>query len=220
MKSLSKKSATKWLLSSAIASTLIFTLAGCSNTEEENPKLEKTSDASVTEPTDYVPASADGPAQNVPEPRLPTAAAENSETGAESALSFFWEAEEYARLTGDTELIALVSSEECEFCIESIQGWEQSYQEGFWNVPNGSLNIEITATDFVEGDAGRRSVAHLFFELDEPATEFYDKGGQITAESFDAPEVNDWFALMYYNATAQKWEIEWIGLEENISWED
>lgn len=221
MKSLSKKSATKWLLSSAIASTLIFTLAGCSNTEEENPKLEKTSDASVTEPTDYVPASADGPAQNVPEPRLPAVATENTEEGAQAALEYFWEAEAFASLTGQTTALISVSDDDCAFCDESIAGWSENYEDGYWSVLHGDIEVDIDRVDISPDTTGEKSsIAHIFFRLTEPATDFYDRDGNHLDASFDVVEAQEWFAVLVFDATAQLWKIEWLGLEDDVIWED
>lgn len=216
MKSLSKKSATKWLLSSAIASTLIFTLAGCSNTEEENPKLEKTSDASVTEPTDYVPASADGPAQNVPEPRLPAVATENTEEGAQAALEYFWEAIDYGRLTGNTSNAELVSSPDCELCSDLISGWRDVYADDAWAALHGTMDLEIQSVDLEFGNDSDQSVAEISFTMTEPAVDFYQSGEYLEAESFDTKSTAHWWTQLVYDSTAQRWKIDWIGVEEHL----
>src|SRR5699024_12344017 len=66
-------------------------LAGCTN--DDDVQLDDTTDASEVDPTEYIPASAEGPAQNVPEPNLPAVATENTEEGAKATLEYFWEAE-------------------------------------------------------------------------------------------------------------------------------
>lgn len=221
MESLSKKSATKWLLSSAIASTLIFTLAGCSNTEEENPKLEKTSDASVTEPTDYVPASADGPAQNVPEPRLPAVATENTEEGAQAALEYFWEAAQYVRLTGETKPLAQISSKDCDFCNAFIKDWETTYKEGYWAVPEGEVALSVADSWIGEDEKTGAHSADVLFSVSEPLVVVYDADGQqLESANIDPKEDTEWFALLIFDATSQRWNVDWIGLEELVSWED
>lgn len=217
MKTSPKKSvSTLWLFSLALAVALV----GCSNNADDGPDLEETTDASSVQKTEYIPASEDGPAQNVPEPRLPAVATENSEEGAQAALEYFWEAEQYARLSGVTDPLEIVSAKQCEFCEESIQGWPASFEEGIWSVTNKELAVDIEDVRVADSDDEAQSVGHVFFRLQEPATKFYDSNGLRKDESFEEPEVTDWVALMLYDATAQRWEIDWVGLEEAITWEE
>src|SRR5699024_11926269 len=63
------------IFTSLAALTLCVVLAGCSN--DDDAELDETMDASEVDSAEYIPASADGPAQNVPEPKLPAVATEN-----------------------------------------------------------------------------------------------------------------------------------------------
>ena len=54
---------------------------------------------------EYVEASADGPAQNVPKPEKPTLADEESYEGAQAFLDYLADTRAYAWQTGDTSLI-------------------------------------------------------------------------------------------------------------------
>jgi len=210
-----KQSVQKRILVSLTALTLTAVLAGCSSDNEADLDTTETPDVE----TEYIPASADGPAQNVPEPKLPAVATENTEEGAEATLEYFWEAEEYARLTGSTEPLKIVSGDNCAFCTESIDGWPESYDEGEWTAIQGELKPDITDAQTAIDEELGKPVAHVYFHLHEPATDFYDSEGARTDNSFDAPDVKDWFALLYFDATAQRWEVEWLGLEESITWE-
>ena len=220
MKSLRKKSVHSRKLTYLTAFTMVLALAGCSNTDDESPDLEETSDASVSDPVEYIPASEDGPAENVPEPRLPATATELSEDGAKASVRYFWKAEEYARLSGDTEFLKLISAETCEFCEESIEGWRASYDEGVWAALHDPLEIEMTDVLVGDPESENESIGYVFFELHEPATSFYDDNGERHDESFEKPDVTDWIASLKYDGTAQKWEIDWIGLEESSDWEE
>ena len=217
MKPTPKKSVTTLLLTGLI---MVAALVGCSSNADDSPDLEETTDASSAQQTDYIPASEDGPAQNVPEPRLPAVATENSEEGAQAALEYFWEAEQYARLSGLTDPLEVVSADQCEFCEESIQSWPASFEEGVWSVTNAELAVDITEVRVSSSVDESQSVGHVFFKLREPATNFYDSHGARPDESFEEPEVTEWLALMLYDATAQRWEIDWVGLEEAITWEE
>ena len=218
MSPLMKKSVLNRFVTGLVGLILAVGLTGCSNDDDE--PLDDTIDASETESLEYVPASADGPAQNVPEPKLPAVATENTEEGAEATYEYFWEAEEYARLTGDTDPLAAVSSDECAFCQDSIEGWEDSYDNGEWTVLHGNLELDISDIKVGFGGAEDRPVAHILYRFHEPATDFYDTEGSLSDSSFEKPEVDDWFALLGYDGTAQKWKVEWLGLEEAVEWED
>lgn len=218
MPRLLKQSVPSRLVAVLAALSLAAVLTGCSN--DEDAELEETVDASEAGTAQYIPASADGPAQNVPEPRLPAVATENTEEGAEASFQYFWEAEEYARLTGDTSAIALLSSETCDFCSESIDGWADSYADGYWTDIRGDLEAQISDVQIAKEDENQHLTAHMYFQLHEPATDFYDEEGNITESSFEAPEVKDWFALMHYDGTAQQWQMEWLGLEDSVNWDD
>ena len=220
MKSSSKKSAVKWLLGGFTALILTISLTGCSQSAEESPELEKTTDASLADTAEYVPASADGPAQNVPEPRLPVSATENSDDGAKATLEYFWEAEAFASLTGNGDSLAVVSDDSCAFCHESIDGWPKNYEDGYWSVLHGDIIVNVTEVVTSEEDDEEESVAHIYFELTEPATDFYNEEGKHLEASFDETDTQDWFAILNYDATAQIWKVEWLGLEDDVVWEE
>ncbi|OAV59934.1 DUF6318 family protein [Enteractinococcus helveticum] len=215
MKSSSKKSAIKWLLGGFTAFTLTISLAGCSQTAEESPELEKTTDASLAETADYVPASADGPAQNVPEPRLPISATEKSEGGAKATLEYFWEAIDYGRLTGDTTYAELVSSDTCALCSDLISGWKRVYEEDSWAVLHGKMALKVQ--DVNTEDEAKESIAGISFIMTEPAVDFYEAGKYLEEDSFDTESSADWWAELSFDETSERWQIEWIGVEDHLS---
>src|SRR5699024_9595605 len=114
--SLSKQPALARILASLAALSVTVCLPGSTN---DDVQLDEIIDASDVDPTEYIPASAEGPAQNVREPNLPAVATENTEEGAKATLEYFWEAEAYASLTGETDAMALIATQRCDFCKES-----------------------------------------------------------------------------------------------------
>lgn len=199
------------ILASLAALSLTMVLAGCSN--DDDAELDETMDASEVDSAEYIPASADGPAQNVPEPNLPAVATENTEEGAEATLKYFWEAIDYARLTGETDPIALVSQEHCDFCTGLMDGWRDTYEQDSWAGLHGEMLVEgpETHTGAEEEESSRVAMS---FELTEPATDFYDGGQLLEEESFDTASTANWWTEMTYDGTAQRWQLDWIGLEE------
>lgn len=216
MSTLSKKSVRNGNLTLFISLVMVLALTGCSNTEDESPELDETTDASLSEPTEYIPASEDGPAQNVPEPQLPAGVAENSEGGAQAALDYFWSAIDYARLTGDTTPLASVSHPECKFCTDHIEGWESRYADGDWAILHGDISIEVqvieTHVDEFLGDEW----LEVSFQLVEPAAELFVDGIRDEEESLNEPSEAEWLADMSFDASAQRWNIEWMGLQEDL----
>lgn len=215
--SLSKQPALARIFASLAALSVTVCMAGCTN---DDVQLDETIDASDVDPTEYIPASAEGPAQNVPEPNLPAVATENTEEGAKATLEYFWEAVDFARLTGETQNLELVSSDNCDFCHDFIEDWEATYKNGQWAVSSGEVRNEIKDvwTDF-DGGYDAPSADVLFYVTD-PAIDIYGSDGQLAQESSGSDDATEWYALMIFDGTAQHWRAEWIGVEELVDWED
>ena len=81
---------------------------------------------------EYVEASADGPAQNVPKPEKPALADEESYEGAQAFLDYLADARAYAYQTGDTTLIREITAEECGNCYEEYNDIDAIYESGGW----------------------------------------------------------------------------------------
>ncbi|MFI7481347.1 DUF6318 family protein [Kocuria sp. M1R5S2] len=93
-------------------------------------------------PADYVPASLDGPAQNVPKPVLPELAKEESRDGAQAFLDYWSDAMWYAYQTGDTSHAREIISPACEVCIQELGEVEQAYKAGQW-LTGGRQQLEL-----------------------------------------------------------------------------
>ncbi|MFI7493475.1 DUF6318 family protein [Kocuria sp. M4R2S49] len=104
-------------------------------------------------PADYVPASLDGPAQNVPKPVMPDLAREESRAGAQAFLDYWSDAKWYAYETGDASLVRDVTSRHCEACEEEFEDIEDIYAEGLWTV-GGRDSITIQDANLVEAADG------------------------------------------------------------------
>lgn len=216
MSFLKKQSVRTRILASLTALVLTTGLAGCS--DDDDADLEDTANASDVE-AEYVPASADGPAQNVPEPSLPAVATENSEEGAEATLQYFWEAVDYARLTGDSSHLDMVSSSSCDFCAGFMEDWQDVYKEGHWAVTYGEAEHQVSETWVGTGQDEDVPSADVLFALSDPAVDLYNESGDVTESSDGSETATDWFAILLYDATAERWQIDWIGVEELVEWE-
>lgn len=103
---------------------------------------------------EYVEASADGPAQNVPKPQKPALADEESYEGAQAFLDYLADARAYAWQTGDTSLIREITAEDtCYNCYDEYERIEGLYRDGGW-ATSGQESIEIIDRDMPVGSGG------------------------------------------------------------------
>lgn len=99
--------------------SIIFVLAGCSSgassspteggaTTEQTASPTRSSEQSAapdtsSDPRRYEPSSAEGPAKNVPIPKMPAAAKEKSTDGASAFAEYYFELINYSIETNDSE---------------------------------------------------------------------------------------------------------------------
>lgn len=96
-----------------------------------SPSPSSTSGSAGTS-AEYVPASLDGPAQNVPKPVMPALAREESREGAQAFLDYWSDAMWYAYQTGDTSYARDITSVSCEVCADELSEVNRVYQGGQW----------------------------------------------------------------------------------------
>lgn len=127
-------------------------LTGCGDTPSNDddsgasPTSDSTTASASASADGYVEASADGPAQNVPEPTKPALADEESVEGAQAFLDYLSDARAYAQQTGDTSLAREVTAEECYSCIESYDSIDEIYEAGGW-ASRGRESVTLTSSD-------------------------------------------------------------------------
>lgn len=129
---------------------------------------------------EYVEASADGPAQNVPKPEKPALADEESYEGAQAFLDYLADARAYAWQTGDTSLIREITAEECESCTEEYDDIDEVYKSGGW-ASSGQETIQIIDTDMPIDSFGFPAPRA---EVDYPGLTIWDSDGSIS-QKFD-----------------------------------
>ncbi|MEX5297244.1 DUF6318 family protein [Kocuria sp. CPCC 205292] len=104
-------------------------------------------------PDAYVPASLDGPAQNVPKPVMPDLAREESREGAQAFLDYWSDAKWYAYQTGDTSYARAIISARCEVCMGELDEIENLYGSNAWAI-NGRETIEVLENQFLRAADG------------------------------------------------------------------
>lgn len=186
---------------------LTWALVGCSTDDDgqptgPSPSATATADATGGETeSEYIPASADGPAQNVPRPTKPALADEESAEGAQAFLDYLADARSYAWQTGDTSLVREITAPACDFCIEEYDAIDEHYRDGGW--ATASLEeVTILDNDLPKDEHGFPTPrVHLTL----PEIKVWDDNGNITQEenSIDSPDDT---ALMHLNYIEGKWE--------------
>jgi hypothetical protein len=145
-------------ISASVGSALLVALllTGCGDSDDGAPASPSSAASASTPPpasaavtpspgatpADYVPASLDGPAQNVPKPVMPELAKQESKEGAQAFLDYWSDAMWYAYQTGDTSYAREIVSSSCAVCQEELKTIRQAYKLGAWLV-GGRETLEI-----------------------------------------------------------------------------
>lgn len=130
------------LVLSAVLVTGVLT--GCASHNDTTASESPTPSTSTT--GEYMPASADGPAQNVPKPTKPPKADEESVEGAQAFLDYLSDARAYAQQTGDTSIARELTAQECESCMNLYKTIDDLYRSGGW-ASRGHEKITILSQD-------------------------------------------------------------------------
>lgn len=150
----------------------------------------------------YVPASKDGPAQNVPKPVMPEAMKQDTPEGAEAAVRYWWEAVYYLQQTNDAEPMLAASTEDCEACAVYAKTISRIYDEGYWYTGSRPSSAS-TLSQEVEGDMIVTSL------IDFDAATGYDNTGSIVPRT-QVKEVQNqpWRHLLTWDAAEGIWRMD------------
>ena len=145
---------------------LVGVLAGCSGASGDSgtggpsPSQSSVSAAPSPSPTPsatYKPASAEGPAENVPLPVMPEAAKSESKEGLEAFARYWYELVNYGFETGDTEPIRAISGPDCAVCKTFYQMVDKGYENTDW-IAGGKIDVQGIHSDYVLTPEGRYQV--------------------------------------------------------------
>lgn len=144
-----------------------------SSTSEASEETTKTSESDG----EYVPASADGPATNVPKPEGPESMTEQTEDGVKATVDYFWQAIWYLSVTGDPSSLNQIVTDSCTYCQEEVDYFTTIYSEGSWYVTTPSTVADSSVS--LKGS----SSANAWISLDAPATTMYFSDGSQAGSS-------------------------------------
>jgi hypothetical protein len=144
-----------------------FALAGCASTDlpldetkatQAHPSLSTTTPATTHAPTPtpkpvYKPATASGPAQNVPVPVLPAKAKEFSKAGLEEFARYWYSTLGYAYETGDMAPMMAITDPGCITCASAKKTITTWYGKRGWIV-GGQMLVHSSTSTFYETPDG------------------------------------------------------------------
>ena len=192
-----------------LALILGLVLTGCGNSDGDD---EGTGGATSTPTTttstqpgegEYVPASADGPAQNVPVPELPEEAKEQSIEGAEATLEYWWETVEYLHLTGDADPLLAVSGSDCVTCHDQAENWTSAYADDHWLTLDGKFEVRIRHSETLSNSGS----VHITYESKQPTTNVVSPQGELLEEGHVDGYSADTESLMSFDENLGHWTM-------------
>ncbi|WP_396020498.1 DUF6318 family protein [Arthrobacter sp. ISL-48] len=167
----------------AVAAALA--LSGCNSGSEPTQNVSSSSSASesgtpspTSTPTPtaaYRPASASGPAENVPVPVLPEVAKTETKEGLEAFTRYWFELLSYGYETGDVTQVSAITSPSCAMCEQAREvqmGW---HQDGRW-LGGGKVTTPTVSTTFRVAADGNYQVA---VQVSQEPLSYYNADGTI-----------------------------------------
>lgn len=206
----------------ALTTALALTLTACSGGGEQEP--EETSPPSTTAPAsattgttaegpgdgEYVPASAEGPARNVPEPVMPEEMKEQTPEGAKAAVQYWWDTVTYLQRTGDAAPLQAVSDEECDFCRTYTRSIEKIYEDGGWT-SGSDVEVASALTGVIDRDLQLLQVTTL---LDVGGITTFTSNGSIDrAQSEESYGDSPWVTNVRFDDESKRWVATYVSFE-------
>lgn len=188
-----------------------FVLTSCQPSEPSEdpspPATAETTQAVTPSPTVSAtptpkPATAEGPAENIPVPEMPTAAKNTSEEGSAAFLEHYFDLINYALHTYDTEPLEKLTSQSCVPCGEGLIDpiWYHADQ-GHWQV-GGTNHLAVTGATLASENEGLVS-----FNLEVDAQTIYSAPNQIVEESPASNEVITGVAVLKLEGASSSWNV-------------
>lgn len=194
----------------ALGIAVVVSLSACGGDANSEPTDDPTEPSASSSP-EYVPASADGPAQNVPVPELPDEAHEQTAEGAEAALKHWWDTLEYLYLTGDAEPMGMVSQDICELCGYHEENWTSAYADDHWIFIDGNFDIAVDDVEIQDSGAS----AFVEYVVEQPSTLIYGPSGDVVDGKETESSFQPWTTYLDFNESQGHWELYDGQPEEN-----
>lgn len=159
----------------ALVAVSALVLAGCAGgspgseaspdaTQSSSTSAAATPTATATATPAYKPASASGPAQNVPLPVLPAVAKTETKEGLEAFAKYWFELLSYGYETGDVEPLKAVSGPDCAFCNGLIRNVSDAWADGQW-ISGGKVQAPAITAHILDNEPWQATVQVIQSEV-------------------------------------------------------
>ncbi|WP_255220893.1 DUF6318 family protein [Arthrobacter luteolus] len=189
-------------------------LSGCSGSGDrdadaaETPSVSSSSSSpeapspSPSPSAVYKPASAEGPAENVPLPVMPEEAKVESKEGLIAFARHWYDLANYGYETGDVEPVKATSGTSCSGCTRYLSVVERGFSANDW-MAGSLIDFRSVHSDYVLTPEGRYQVLIQFTQ--EPI-EFYGPSGESygTDPGSEMPVVQ----MLEARFESGKWTVE------------
>ncbi|MFJ2620189.1 DUF6318 family protein [Glutamicibacter sp. NPDC087344] len=174
-------------------------------TSSGSPTPTATQSPTPSETEKYEPATADGPAKNVPVPEMPALAKENSESGSIAFLKHYLNIMNFSFESYNADPLKNLTSNNCQLCFENIiQGIEFNGAQGGWQV-GGQYEYRVYSSK-VDG-----KTALLGFSMRRQPIELYTESGVLADESPSDEIETHAVALLKFT---DSWVVDSISINE------
>jgi hypothetical protein len=157
---------------------------------------------------EYKPASADGPAENVPVPKMPDKAKEKSEEGLKAFAEYWYANLNYAFETGEMAPLEAISGQDCGGCNRVkpvITEWNTG---GRWLV-GGKLTVSGSVIkNFRPADDGTYQV---LTQVDQATMSYYNPDGSLEQQSDKEIGIVDVMNAEYSNGAWSAKTVDGMG---------
>ncbi len=145
----------------ALAACTLLVVAGCagspggdsSNSAAPSSEASKTPSPTPTPTPSYKPASADGPAENVPVPEMPAVAKEHTEAGFEAFVKYYFELVNYTAESRRIDEIQPYTNRNCNTCQNILRTAEHNRTAESWMV-GGDWKLDLVYTNMLKDPQG------------------------------------------------------------------
>ena len=126
-----------------------------------------------TQTAAYKPASAAGPAENVPLPVMPELAKQESKEGLEAFAEYWYSLVNYGYETGNPEPLKEVTGTECSVCENYYSSLVSGFDDQDW-MAGSAVRVRDVHSDFILTPDGRFQV---LIQITQDDLEYYGPGG-------------------------------------------
>lgn len=200
-------------LAVAVAGALM--LSGCSGSGDrdadaaETPSVSSSSSSpeapspSPSPSAVYKPASAEGPAENVPLPVMPEEAKVESKEGLIAFARHWYDLANYGYETGDVEPLKAISGPDCTACSNLYPVIAEGYANGGW-IAGAEVMLQDATSTFVLTEQSRYQAT---VQMLQDPLEFYSPIGKQKTQSGNSLPAFQLFEAEFDNGSWQAVEV-------------